>query len=126
MLSKYLFAATIGFTAATAPVAALAGDLFGSIAYSQQTRAYGWSKDYGSQAEAESAALTECYKRAGDCKIAMSYQNACGAVAVGQDGGWGSDWGRDANAANNKAMHMCDGYSYNCQVVVTQCVTGVQ
>ncbi|MBL0374372.1 DUF4189 domain-containing protein [Rhizobium sp. KVB221] len=125
-LGKLLLATSLGAVLLCEPVAALAQELYGSIAYSQQTRAYGWSIDNASQADAENSAMNECYKRASDCKVAMSFRNACGAVATGEDGGWGSDWGRNYSAAQNKAMHICDGYSYNCKVVVTQCVTGAQ
>jgi serine/threonine-protein kinase len=121
---KYLIAAAIGFTAVSAPVAALAADLYGSIAYSQQTRNYAWATDYNSQYEAENAAMQECYKRAGDCKSALWFVNGCGALAVGDDGGWGSNWGTNFREAQNKAIQQCNGVSYNCQIVITKCVTG--
>lgn len=122
--SKYLVAAAIGFTAMSAPVAALAGDLYGSIAYSQSTRNYAWATDYNTQADAENAAMVECYKRAGDCKSALWFVNGCGSLAVGEDGGWGTNWGTDGRQAQNKAMAQCAGVSSNCQTVVTKCVSG--
>jgi serine/threonine-protein kinase len=124
MLSKYLIAATIGLTAVSAPVAAFAADLYGSIAYSQSSRNYAWATDYNSQYEAENAAMNECYKRAGDCKSALWFVNGCGALAVGDDGGWGSNWGTNFREAQNKAISQCNGVSYNCKVVITKCVSG--
>jgi Domain of unknown function (DUF4189) len=106
------------------PATVFADELFGAIAYSQNTGAHGWAKDFGSQQAAENAAMNECNKQANDCKIGVWFQNACGAVAVGTDGGWGADWGANQQAAQNKAMHVCDGYSYGCKIAVSQCVTG--
>jgi serine/threonine-protein kinase len=124
MLSKYLVAAAIGFTAISAPVAAFAGDLYGAIAYSQSTKNYAWATDYNAQNEAENAAMAECSKRAGDCKSALWFVNGCGALAVGDDGGWGTNWGNNFREAQTKATEQCNGVSYNCQIVITKCVSG--
>lgn len=124
MLRKLTVATSIAVLSVAAPLAASAADLYGAIAYSQNSRAHGWAKDFQSQSAAENAAMNECNKQANDCRIGVWFRNACGAVAVGDDGGWGSDWGANMNAAENKAMHVCDGYSYNCKVAVSQCVTG--
>jgi serine/threonine-protein kinase len=122
--SKYLIAAAIGFTAVSAPAAAFANDLYGSIAYSQSTKNYAWATDYNSQADAENAAMVECYKRAGDCKSALWFVNGCGSLAVGSDGGWGTNFGNDGREAQNKAMAQCGTVSSGCQTVVTKCVQG--
>ena len=122
-LSKYILASTLGFTAVAAPVAASANDLYGAIAYSPSSKSYGWSKDFGTQVEAENAAMNECYKRAGDCRVAVWFVNGCGAVSAGPDG-WGADWGENFREAERKSTRLCSDYSYNCQIVVSQCVTG--
>ena len=99
-----------------------AADLYGALAYSQRTTSYGWAKDFNTRRAAEKAALRRCRERASDCRVAIWFRNACGALAVGGDGGWGSDWGVNLRAAQNKALHVCSGYSYNCRIVVAQCV----
>ena len=121
--SKYFLAAAIGMTAMSAPVAALAADLYGAIAYSPTSKAYGWAKDFGTQTEAENAAMNECYKRAGDCRVAVWFVNACGSVSAGPEG-WGADWGNNGREAERKSTRLCSDYSYGCQTITTQCVSG--
>jgi serine/threonine-protein kinase len=116
--------ATLGLTAIALPGIASARDLYGAIAYSQQTKNYSWATDFNSQEAAENAAMDECYNKASDCRIATWFQNACGALAVGEDGGWGAHWGKNFRQAQNKALSACNGSSYNCEVVVTKCVQG--
>jgi hypothetical protein len=108
------------------PVTANAADYYGAFAFSQNTGHSGWSKNYLSQGEAEGAALQVCFQNRGatDCKVSYSFVNACAALAVGGDNGWGADWGVNIQAAENKAMHMCAGYSFNCQVLTSQCSYG--
>ncbi|CAN7266750.1 DUF4189 domain-containing protein [Rhizobium sp. LjRoot254] len=108
------------------PAIASAADYYGAFAFSQKTGASGWSKNYGSQGEAEGAALQVCFQTQGasDCKVSYSFVNSCAALAVGGDNGWGADWGTNVQAAENKAMHTCSGYSYNCKVITSQCSNG--
>jgi serine/threonine-protein kinase len=123
MFGKYVLAAAIGFTAVSAPVAALAQDLYGAIAYSQKANRYGWAVDFSSQQEAENAALNECFNYGSDCK-SIWFMNACGALAIGTDGGWGLNWGQNGRQAENKAVNQCTNVSSGCQPVFTKCVTG--
>jgi len=122
MLGKHVLAAAIAATALFPPATAMAQDLFGAIAYSPSSRAFGWAKDFGSQYEAENAAMNECYKRAGDCRVAVWFQNACGSVASGPEG-WGADWGESFREAERKATRLCSDYSHGCAIVTTQCVS---
>lgn len=124
---RLLVATALLFSAAflAAPVAhAQQGDLYGAIAYSPQTRMIGVSSDNPTQAEAESVALQNCKiesNNAADCKVVMWVRNACAALAVGQDGGWGTDWGNDRATAERKALAFCGKYSQTCQVVRRVC-----
>lgn len=108
------------------PMTASAADNYGAFAFSQTTGASGWAKNFTSQSEAEGAALQYCFdtKGAMDCKVAYSFVNSCGALAVGGDNGWGADWGVNKQAAENKAMNTCAGYSYNCKILISECSTG--
>lgn len=109
---------------ALSPVRAQQGDLYGAIAYSPQTRMIGVSSDNSTQAEAEGVALQNCKvesNNAADCKVVMWVRNACAALAVGQDGGWGTDWGNDRATAERKALAFCGKYSQTCQVVRRVC-----
>lgn len=126
MKATYLLGgvALMAATGVLIPDAALAAGSFGAIAYSQSSGSYGWATDFPTRRAAENAALASCQERANDCSVAVWFSNACGALAVGGDGGWGADWGRNLRAAENKARHVCTGYSYDCRIVVSRCVSG--
>lgn len=126
IIGKYLLVASIGFAAVSAPVAALAQQkLYGAIAYSQQAARYGWATDFATQEEAETAAMNQCYNYGSDCQ-ALWFMNACGALAIGRDGGWGMNWGENSRQAENKAIAQCNGVSNNCAVEFTKCTAGAQ
>lgn len=98
--------------------------LYGAIAYSAKTKAIGVAADNTSQEEAESVALQNCRSsspEATDCRNVMWVRNACAAIAIGQDGGWGTDWGADRPTAERKAMAVCAKHSATCEVVRRVC-----
>jgi len=92
---------------------------WGSIYYSPSTHATGFSHHYASQRQAENAAASYC--KGGDCTYAISFRNACGAVAVGRNGGWGADWGTTGNSAQTNAVNACYNHDTGCSVVRWQC-----
>jgi hypothetical protein len=105
--------------------AANAADKYGAIAYSQNARFYGWAKDFNTQRAAEAAALNRCRERVSGCKVTTWFRNACGALSVGNDGGWGSHWGVNLRAAEASATRTCHGVSRNCRVIVSLCVSSL-
>ncbi len=111
-----------GMLVATAPNTWV-HDHFGAIAYSPSSGAHGYASDYSSQADAEAHALAECRSKGDGCKSAIWFHNACGALAVGPDGGWGSDWGPDQQTAEQKALDKCKNHSSGCSVVRWVCTT---
>ncbi|MCB1420400.1 MAG: DUF4189 domain-containing protein [Notoacmeibacter sp.] len=100
----------------------LARDYYGAIAYSPNTHAMGWSYDYATRWEAENRAMAECRSRAGGCRIATWFRNACGAVAYGPRG-WGADWGNDRWQAERKATRRCSQHSHSCAPKRWVCTT---
>ncbi|MEZ5873108.1 MAG: DUF4189 domain-containing protein [Nitratireductor sp.] len=98
-------------------------DYFGAIAYSPNSGAHGYSYDYGSQGEAEAYAMNECRKYAGDCRVAIWFRNACGALAIGNNGGWGSGWGNNQRRAELEAINTCQQYTSNCRIKRWACTT---
>ena len=98
--------------------------LFGAIAYSPETRTIGVAADNATQAEAESVALQNCRSESSnpeDCRVVMWVRNACAGLSVGDDGGWGTDWGNDRATAERKAMAFCSKYSQTCRPTRTIC-----
>jgi serine/threonine-protein kinase len=82
----------------------------GAIAYSTLKGVYGYSYDHGSSKAAADAAVANCRKEdkgAGDCKAVVTFRNACAALALGNNGAWGSAWGLSQREASNKALIEC-------------------
>jgi hypothetical protein len=94
------------------PGAAFAEE-WGAIAYSPRTGADGYSHNYDSKSQAQNAAMSDC--NPSDCRIAVNFYNACGALAVGR-GGWGGDWGMTRGEAQSNAIAVCEQYANNCRV----------
>ena len=120
---------TIGFLAMASVLASLTlwitpaeANNYGAIAYSPSTGASGRSWDYRSRAAAENAALNNWEQHAGDCQV-LWFRNACGAVAVGNGGGWGSAWGNTRRQAQNNAIRRCRQFTSGCRINVWQCTT---
>lgn len=85
----------------------------GAIAYSERKEVYGYSYDFGSERDASSAAVSNCRKEdsgATDCKVVVTFRNACGALALGDKGAYGSAWGNSQREASNKALVECRPY----------------
>ena len=103
--------------------AAAQADSFGAISLSPATGATGWSHDYSSRWEAEEVAQSHCHQYAGDCRVAIWFKNACGAVARGPDG-WGANWASGRSQAQRAAVAACSNHSYHCEVIRWQCSGG--
>jgi hypothetical protein len=104
------------------PVAALAADHYGAIAYSPAKRAHGWAKDHPSREAAERAAVAACGKHAADCQPVLWFKNACGALATGPKGaGWA--WNPDQQTADTAALGVCGKHSKACTVKQRVCTT---
>jgi serine/threonine-protein kinase len=94
---------------------------FGAIAFSPDTGAAGYSTGRASRANAQEWAMYYCDQHAYDCRIAVNFRNACGAVARGRDGGWGADWGYDRRGAQNNALSVCRRHDSGCRIIQWAC-----
>jgi hypothetical protein len=82
----------------------------GAIAYSVDREVYGYSHSFGSAREAAAVAINNCRKEnkdAADCKVVVTFQNACGALALGDNGAYGSAWAMSQREASTKALNEC-------------------
>lgn len=98
----------------------------GAIAYSESKRTYGYSYDYDRSADAKRAAVKYCRDSvkggASDCRVVISFWNACGAIALAKDGSYGADWGPTKKEAAAKALNVCKPYGgRNCKVEEVVC-----
>lgn len=110
----------VALAVGAAPLAA-AQDSFGSIAFSPTTGANGYVWGAGSKDNAERRAMKECRKRAGDCITGINFWNSCGAVAIGENGGWGGAWGTTGAIAQDLALQYCRQHDRGCHVIRWQC-----
>lgn len=99
---------------------------FGALAVGINNPAiYRFSYGGKTQAEAEALALNACKKLMPSgqaCKIAVWYRNACGGLARGDKGAWGSGWAYTSRQAGKEAVKSCQSTGgKNCQATATQC-----
>ncbi len=86
----------------------------------QQWRpALGWSWDYNSKHAADAAALGKC---GSNCRVAVTFRNACGAIAVSNDRKWFGRWAPNSGQAQSLAMSACRANSHGgCYIPRWQC-----
>lgn len=101
------------------PAASMA-ESYGAIALSPTSGATGWSHSFSTRRGAEQQALDGCYRHASDCRTAIWFRNACGAVATGRRG-WGAGWGDDRYGAEQAALYSCERNSHGCRIIRWQC-----
>ncbi len=117
----------IGMTAASMNISTASArqyDVYGAIAYSRTTGAHGFSYNYTTRSVAQGQALRQCESRSGrgDCRVQIWFRNACGVVAVGRNGAFGSGWGSDVGRAQQYAAQTCQNYGgTQCRVVRWAC-----
>jgi hypothetical protein len=102
------------------PASGLAAELFGSIAYSQKDRQYGWANNYPTRAAAEEAALASCRKLGGECRAVLWFRNGCGALVTWPDG-HGVGWAETQTGAVNNALKICTAKSTACALTSSFC-----
>lgn len=91
---------------------------YGAIAFSKSTGYTGGAWDYDSQRGAANAAIRSCGQS--DCEAVMIFWNQCGAIAVGDRGGYGSEM----SIARGEALYTCQRYgNTNCRVFYSVCTT---
>ena len=82
----------------------------GAIAYSVRKQVHGYSYGYESEKAAGDVALQNCRRQdsaADDCRVLVTFHNACGALARGDKGAHGLDWGHTGREAGAKAFEKC-------------------
>ena len=110
----------VGMIGAAAIVAPTAGALgYGAIAISPNTGKVGYSQGFNSAVEAERAAVGLCKAR--DCRAAVSFTKACGAVVQAPNASWATGVDRDAATAQKRALITCSQYGPGCRVVGWVC-----
>lgn len=109
-----------------ASAAAAAGGLHGSIAFSKLDGggyAYGIAWNAQSGEAAGRGAREECERHGGGsgCREVGGFRNACGALAIGDNNGFGTGWGATNAEAESDALSNCRAANRNCRVEVSRC-----
>ena len=97
----------------------------GSIAFSQEfdgSYAWGIAWDYVNAVNATERSINECRRNGGtNCMEAGWFKNACGALAIGDDNGYGAGWGDTSTEAKRDALRQCRASNDNCRIEVARC-----
>ena len=96
-----------------------ADDSYGAIAYSESTGNWGSSRGYDSRSSAEHEALRQCGEN--DCDAVSWFRNECGALATGDDNGWGAASGDNRREAERQAISTCMDAADNCKLATSEC-----
>ena len=98
----------------------VSADTFGAIAYSPSKKAISYSVNGASRGAAEATARSGC--NASDCRSALWFKNACGALASASGGAWGTGWGNTQALASQYATETCEkNGGKNCKVRLNVC-----
>lgn len=116
ILTSLFFGATF-----LVPQIASAANMFGAIAYSEVNGVASWAVNYSSRDIAEAVALRRCSESATGCYVALWFQNACGALARGDDNVAGWSWNVDVHVAERDALKFCSDRGAHCSVIVSVC-----
>ena len=121
----------VAVTVATAVVvlwastAVQAQNYYGSIAFTPTAAGYagGMAWNHQSHAKARQSALQECrWHGGGDaCREVGWFQNACGAIAIGDGNGYGTGSGDTNAAAERVALGECRKANQSCRIEVSRC-----
>ena len=87
---------------------------------------WGYSFNHASRGAAEQAARSQCERaagRPGSCVVRNSFDRACGALATGNYGEWGTATAATAAGAGKAAAAQCNSHlpTEPCKVVVSIC-----
>ena len=101
------------------------GPLHGSITFSQEADggyAWGIAWSFDSHAGALAEATDQCREYGGTgCEEAGWFENACGALAIGDGNGYGTGGGATTAEAERDALRECRAANADCRVEVARC-----
>ena len=124
-LTNRLFLILIAGAVASVTFPTSAQNRYGSIVFSQESGgsyAWGMAWSYDSRSAARDRAVGECRSRGGSyCGEIAWFRDACGALAIGDNNGYGSGWGTSTSIAESYAMSTCRSSNRNCRIAITRC-----
>lgn len=105
---------------------ALADSRYGSIVFSKEANggyAWGIAWSFNSHSAARDRAIRECQSRRGtSCYEVGWFRDACGALAIGGNNGYGSGWGTTHSVAKEYALGNCrQAGNEGCRIAAAEC-----
>jgi len=104
---------------------AQAQGVYGSLAISPSTGAYGYGYNYNTEALARDRAMSECRKHAQDCQVYATFQRQCIAVARASNNAFGWAYGYPNDERGERALNECASRRGDDCKVVTRFCSGV-
>jgi len=97
--------------------------VYGAIAYGEESTAWGYSFDMPDSASASRRALSGCAPRGNDCKVVVSFENSCAALAAASNKRYGTGHAGEREQAESLALAACkrNGGGGDCDVKVWSC-----
>ena len=89
--------------------------LWGAIAYSSSSGAYGYAVDRKTKRDAESEAFRQC----GDCDVIKTFRDSCGAIAE-KPARFAWETGASQQIVERKALQKCGS---ECRIAVWACTS---
>ncbi len=124
-LTKFLCSLILCHVVVLASSPAFAESRYGSIVFSQESGggyAWGMAWSYDSRSSARKRAISECRSRNGTgCGEISWFRDACGALAIGDNNGYGSGWGTSISLAEDYALQSCRNANRNCRITISRC-----
>lgn len=101
---------------------AQAQGVYGALAISPSTGAYGFGYNYDTAAGARDRAMTECRKHAQDCQVYTQFQRQCIAIARAANNAFGWALGYTGEERTERALNECAGRNgTDCKIVTRFC-----
>ena len=110
--------------AAIAPPAAAQG-VYGALAISTTTGAFGYGYNYANEAQARDRAMSECRKHAQDCRVYATFQRQCISIARAANNAFGWALGYPEDERPERALNSCASQNGDACKIVTQFCSGV-
>jgi len=101
---------------------ARAQGVYGALAISPSTGAYGYGYNYDTDAQARDRAMTECRKHAQDCRVYTTFQRQCIAIARASNNAFGWALGYAREERPERALNECAARGGgDCKVITSFC-----
>lgn len=101
------------------------GPAFGAIAYGKTSGAFGYSYQFADAEAAADFAMKNCAEGGDDCEVAVTFEDACAALAVGKKDGEATATAIVASSetdAKSRALADCTaGDAEGCEIAAWSC-----